>query len=109
MCATKDFALDKEHSLFKHGSPKDLASKIEWFYEHKDELGELHRAYLESAKKYALKDQVDALEKMFMDAIEEQKQGKDLHSTKPRRKDKRLLKRAYRAARKQEKHPERYR
>ena len=36
----------------------------------------------------------------------EHKEGKDLHSVKPRRKDKRLLKRAHRAAKKQKEHPE---
>lgn len=104
MCATKDFALDKEHCLFKHGSPKDLKNKIEWFIEHPEEANKLREMYLEDSKKYALEYQVDALEKMFVDAYNETKEGKDLHSTHPRRKDKRLLKRALRAARKQEKH-----
>ena len=107
MCATKDFALD-ERSLFKHGSPKDLCKKIEWFYEHPGECEELHKKYLEDSKKYALSYQVDALEQMFKDAIEDVKNGQDLHTLHPRRKDKRHLKRAYRAARKQAKHPEKY-
>ena len=103
-CATKDFAIDKEHCLFKHGSPKDLARKIEWFIEHPEELEEMKAMYLEDSKKYVLSHQVDALEQMFKDAIEEQKEGKDLHSLHPRRKDKRLLNRAKRAAKKQQKH-----
>ena len=103
VCATKDFALDKEHCLFKHGSPKDLMRKIEWFYEHPEELGKMREQYLEDSKKYVLSYQVDALEQMFMDAIKEQKEGKDLHSTHPRRSDKRRLKAIYRAAKKQEK------
>ena len=100
-CATKDFAVDKEHCLFKHGSPKDLARKIEWFYEHQDELEKMKALYLENAKKYALEDQVDALEQMFIDAYNERKEGKDLHTTNPRRKDRVLLRRAMRAAKKQ--------
>ena len=52
---------------------------------------------------YKLEDQVDALEKMFMDAIEERKAGKDLHTIKPRRHDKTLLRRAMRRKAKQEK------
>lgn len=108
VCATKDFALDKERCLFRHGSPKDLAEKIEWFYEHPEEIKRLRELYLEDSKKYALADQVDKLEQMFFDAYNEQKEGKDLHSVKPRRKDKRLLRRLHRNARRQAKHPERY-
>ena len=107
-CATKDFAVDKELCLFKHGSSKDLRKKIEWFYEHPDELHRLEKEYLDSSEKYALSHQVDSLEQMFYDAIKDQKEGKDLHTLHPRKKDKVLLKRANRAMIKQEKHPERY-
>ena len=107
-CATKDFAVDKELCLFKHGSSKDLRKKIEWFYEHPDELHRLEKEYLDSSEKYALSHQVDSLEQMFYDAIKDQKEGKDLHTLHPRKKDKVLLKRANRAMVKQEKHPERY-
>lgn len=106
ICATKDFSIDNEHCLFKHGSPKDLARKIDWFIEHPEERKVLREKYLEESKKYALAYQVDKLEQMFITAYNEQKEGKDLHSVKPRKKDKRLLKRAYRAAEKQKKHPE---
>ena len=101
VCATKDFALDKEHCLFKHGSSKDLAKKIEWFYEHPEELKEMQKMYYEDSKKYALEYQIDAFEQMLMDAVKETKEGKDLHTVRPRRKDKRLLARAKRAAKKQ--------
>ena len=107
-CATKDFAVDKELCLFKHGSSKDLRKKIEWFYDHPEELHRLEKAYLDSSEKYALSHQVDSLEQMFYDAIKDQKEGKDLHTLHPRKKDKVLLKRANRAMIKQEKHPERY-
>ena len=105
-CATKELSLDDEHCLFKRGSAKDLCQKIEWFYEHPKELEELRKVYLEDSPKYALDKQVDKLEQMFIDAYNEQKEGKDLHSVKPRRKDKRLLKRVHRAAKKQKEHPE---
>ena len=105
-CATKDFAVDKELCLFKHGSVKDLTKKIEWFYEHPDELHRLEQVYLESSKQYALANQVDQLEKMFEDAIKDVKEGKDLHTLHPRKKDKILLKRALKAAKKQKEHPE---
>ena len=62
MCATKDFTLDSERCRFKHGSSKDLCKKIEWFYEHQEELPKMQEEYLESSKKYALSLQVDALE-----------------------------------------------
>ena len=107
-CATKDFALDKEHCLFKHGSAKSLMKKIEWFYEHPEDLERLKGEYLESSKEYALSLQVDKLEQMFIDAYNDQKEGKDLHSLHPRKKDKRLYKRYMRAAKKQELHPEKY-
>ena len=107
-CATKDFAIDQERCLFKHGSPKDLCRKIEWFYEHPEELKKYNEAYLASSEKYALEHQVDALEQMFIDAYNDQKEGKDLHTLHPRKKDVRLLKRCYKAEAKQEKHPERY-
>ena len=107
-CATKDFAIEKERCLFKHGSVKDLKNKIEWFYEHPEEINRLSDLYLEESKKYALANQVDALEQMFIDAINDKKEGKDLHTLHPRKKDERLLKRCYKAEKKQEKHPERY-
>ena len=107
-CATKDYALDKEHCLFKHGSPKDLMKKIEWFYEHKEERERLSKEYLEYSKQFALSLQVDKLEQMFIDAYKDQKEGKDLHTLKPRKKDIRLYKRCLRAEKKQAAHPERY-
>lgn len=105
---TKDFALDKEHCLFKHGNPKDLAKKIEWFIDHPNELARMKEEYLKDSEKYTLDKQVDALEQMFYDAVKGFKEGKDLHTLYPRKKDKRLLKRVYRNAKKQKKHPERY-
>lgn len=108
-CATKEFSIDDEHCIFKHGSSKDLRNKIDWFYEHQDELHKLGEAYLADSEKYALAHQVDKLEQMFIDAINDFKEGKDLHTLYPRRKDIRLLKRCKRAAIRQKKHPERYR
>ena len=107
-CATKDFAIDKQLCLFKHGSPKDLKDKIEYFYEHRDELERLKKAYEIEAPKYSMDKSVDALEQMFIDAFNKHKEGKDLPAVHPRKKDKRLLKRIHKAAKKQEKHPEKY-
>ena len=108
LCATKEFALDKEHCLFKHGSVKDLTNKVEYFYEHPEEINRLSSMYLESSKKYSMDASVDALEQMFVDAVNDIKEGKDLHTLHPRKKDKKLLRRLYRNEKKQAKHPEKY-
>ena len=94
VCATKDFALD-ERSLFKHGSVKDLTKKIEWFIEHPEEKKEMQAKYLEGAKQYEMSYQVDALEQMFFDAIKDVKEGKDLHTIRPRKRDDRYRKRIH--------------
>ena len=107
-CATKEFAIDKEHCLFKHGSPKDLAKKIDWFFEHPEEIKRLSALYMKESKKYALSDQVDKLEQMFIDAYNEKKEGKDLPTLHPRKKDERLLRRVHRDAKEQIEHPERF-
>lgn len=102
-CATKDFSLDNEHCLFKHSNPKDLMKKIGWFYEHPEELTRLQKIYLKNAKKYALEYQVDAMEQMFVDAYNETKEGRDLHSQHPRKRDKWFLNHIKRVARRQAK------
>ena len=62
--------------------------------------------YIKESKKYALSDQVDKLEQMFIDAYNEKKEGKDLHTLHPRKKDERLLRRVHRDAKEQKEHPE---
>lgn len=100
LCATKDFSIDDEHCLFKHGSVKDLTKKIDWFIEHPEEVERLRKAYMEDSKKYALSYQVDEMEKMFKDAIEEKKAGKDIPTLYPRKKDKYFIKRIHRRLKK---------
>ena len=102
-CATKEFALDKDHCLFKGGSVKDLKEKIEWFYEHPEEHDRLRDLYQKNAGRYSMANSIDAFEQMLIDAYNEQKEGKSLHQLHPRRKDKHLLKRIRRDARRQEK------
>ena len=84
--ATGAFALD-DRCLFRHGSYRSLREKIEHFYENQSELKPLSEAYIESSKAYALDLQVDALEAMLCQAIEDKKQGKDLPTACPRKKD----------------------
>ena len=92
LCATKEFAIDKERCLFKHGSIKDLKEKIEWMIEHPEEMAKLREDYAEEAKNYQLSYQVDALEQMFIDAYNERKEGKDLPAIHPRKIDRWALK-----------------
>lgn len=106
MCTTKDFSLD-DHPLFKHGSSKELAKKIEWFYEQQDEFALLRERYIEHSKEYALKDEVDALEQMFVDAVNDMKEKKDFHSIHLKPKDKIYLKLIHHKAKKQAKYSER--
>ena len=103
LSATKDFSLDDEHCVFKHGSVKDLTRKIDWFIEHPEEHKDLAKRYLEDSKKYALTYQVDELEKMFYDAIDDLKNERDNPHVYPRRKDKRFLKKIHRKMKKIEK------
>ena len=67
--ATPQFALD-ERSLFKAGSSDDLVKKIDYWIEHPEEKKEMEYKYAESAKKYALEECVNKMERMFTDAIE---------------------------------------
>ncbi|MCM1306399.1 MAG: glycosyltransferase [Bacteroides sp.] len=60
MCATKQFALDK-NSLFKHGSAKCLADKIDYWISHKIERNKKSYEYAELAKKYSLDRHVESL------------------------------------------------
>ena len=83
-----------------------IIEKLYQFLYYPQGLARLREIYLADAPKYALDKQVDKLEQMFIDAYNEQKEGKDLHSAKPRKKDKRLLKRVHKAATDQKKHPE---
>ena len=66
--ATPQFALD-DRSLFEAGNSDDLASKIDYWFEHPKERKEMEIKYAESAKKYALEECVNQMEKMFGDAI----------------------------------------
>lgn len=66
--ATSQFALDKR-SLFKAGDPKDLASKIDYWIEHKDERLFMSQKYIESGKTYGIDYSISKAEEMFNEAI----------------------------------------
>ena len=77
LSATPQFALD-ERSLFKAGDAKDLAERIDWWYEHASTRHQMGKTYAQSAEKYRLKNSIRLAEQMFEEAITEgkQKEGK---------------------------------
>lgn len=68
--ATPQFALD-ENSLFKAGSPKALAEKIDYWIRHDEERRALEKEYTRLGRKYDLDECVREAENMFRTAIEE--------------------------------------
>lgn len=66
--ATPQFALD-ERSLFDVDDSRDLARKIDYWYEHEVERHNMEKKYAESAAQYRLDDCVCAAERMFADEI----------------------------------------
>ena len=68
--ATPQFALDGR-SLFRAGSPKDLARAIDYWLDHPNEreyIGELYRV---AAKRYSLANSVRMFEEMLNEEIED--------------------------------------
>ena len=66
--ATPQFALD-ERSLFKAGSPKDLAAKIDYWIENEEERRNMSEAYAQHGGRYRLDYSVERAEEMFTEAI----------------------------------------
>jgi 1,2-diacylglycerol 3-alpha-glucosyltransferase len=67
--ASGQFVLDKDY-LFKHGDAKDLAQKIDYWFERPEELKELGYQYAEEAKKYRISRIVDAIEDKYYELVE---------------------------------------
>ncbi len=101
LCATNSFSLDNDHCTFKHGNHKDLSKHIDWFIEHPSEKATLSKRYIDYAKGFALPKQVDRMELMLQEAILDKKQGKDLPTLYPSKKDKRKAKRIFKRLLKQ--------
>lgn len=74
LSATPTFALCEE-SLFKANNSKDLARKIDYWFENREKIKEYSLKYMELSKEYALPIQVEKFEKMFSDAVELKKSG----------------------------------
>lgn len=66
--ATRQFALD-ERSLFKAGSPADLAAKIDYWLDHPAEKRRMERAYALQGLDYTLEASVRKCVEMFEEAI----------------------------------------
>lgn len=67
--ATKQFAIDSR-SLFKAGSPKDLAQKIDYWLDNPEEKKRMETAYAKQGLDYTLEASVRKCVQMFEDAIE---------------------------------------
>ena len=68
--ATPQFALDGR-SLFKPGSPKDLARAIDYWLDHPNEREYMGKLYRVAAKKYSLANSVRMFEEMLNEEIED--------------------------------------
>jgi hypothetical protein len=47
-----------------------MASKIDYWYEHRDELPGLKEATLQSAEKYRVDKAIDAMEELYNDVVQ---------------------------------------
>ena len=66
--ATPQFALD-ERSLFKAGSAKSLAGKIDYWIENKEERLKMSEKYIESGKTFNIDFSINKAEEMFKEEI----------------------------------------
>jgi glycosyltransferase involved in cell wall biosynthesis len=68
--ATPQFALDGR-SLFRAGSPKDLARAIDYWLDHPKEREYMGKIYAKAAKKYSLSNSVRMFEDMLNEEMED--------------------------------------
>ena len=71
--ASKQFAID-EKFLFSSGNSKQLAEKIDYWYENRTELKEAGKAFSESAKKYYIESSAARMGEIFKRTIEWKKE-----------------------------------
>lgn len=65
-CATKSFAID-EKNLFENKNSKDLAQKIDYWLDNKDEKEKRSQEYLGYAKKFSFDYCMEQMEKMLVE------------------------------------------
>lgn len=68
--ATGQFALD-ERSLFKAGDYRDLAKKIDYWIENKEEREKMAKIYADSALNYTLEKSIQQAETMYEEVIKD--------------------------------------
>ncbi len=66
-CATKEFALD-ERSLFEVNNPESLRDKIDYWFDHPDELKEMKDKYANTSSRFDFDECMDKMELMIKDA-----------------------------------------
>lgn len=72
LSSVSSFALD-ERNIFHHDNSKDLAKKIDYWLENKEERQKCADSYLGFAKKFDFATSMDSMEKMFLETIEKYK------------------------------------
>ncbi len=69
LIGTSVFALCPE-SLYPACDSRALAERIDWWIEHPEERNRMAQRYADAARGYDIKDSIDALVRMFQDAID---------------------------------------
>lgn len=98
--ATNRYALDKEHCIFHKDDAKDLANKIDYFFDNPSARDELSSKYIEYSKGFALDKEVDRFEKFLEKGISDYKNHNDIVSTGKYKKDARRVKKVAKKIRK---------
>ncbi len=73
--ATSQFALD-ERSTFEAGNSKELAEKIEYWLDNKEERMKMEKQYADNAEKYRIEKSMEQVEEMFREEIQEKTNNK---------------------------------
>ena len=68
--ATSQFALD-ERSTFEAGNSKELAEKINYWLDNREERKNMEKEYAKNAEKYRIETSMEQIEKMFKEEINE--------------------------------------
>ncbi len=66
--ASSQFALDKRF-LFKSNNVEDLTAKIDYWIEHKRDLAQARRRYIEFSKQFHIEESVKKLENIYFDIL----------------------------------------
>ena len=67
--ASSQFALD-DRFLFTTNGKTEMTKKIDYWYEHRDELPGLKESILKGAEKYRIDKSIDAMEELYKDVVQ---------------------------------------